>query len=321
MRVDLTREDLIANTRRCGLCVIGQTGNLVPADKQLYALRDVTGTVDSIPLIASSIMSKKIAAGAECIVLDVKIGNGAFMRELSSAIELANLMVGIGCRAGRKTVAVVTDMNQPLGNAIGNALEVAEAIEVLNPGSGRSEYDFGEHSNDLVEVSLALAAELLLAAGIHGDRDAAVSAAERALESGDAAKRLACMIEAQHGDPRVIDDPGLLPRSARRLVVESDSDGYIGRIETATVGVCAQVLGAGRQKKNDTIDPAVGIVMEKRLGDKVVRGEALAVIHVNDDRNTAEAIDRLKSAVTIVEDRPEPTELIYKRISRPEGVA
>lgn len=285
-----------------GVSVIGQTANLVPADKMLYALRDVTGTVDNLSLIAGSIMSKKLASGSDAIVLDVKTGSGAFMREVEDARDLARAMVDIGNGAGKKTLALVTDMNQPLGNAVGNALEVREAVEILR----------GEHPGDLKEVALALGAWMLVLSGIVADEADARNRLEAAISSGKGLERFKAMVEAQGGDGRVADDPeGVLPKARRVVPVTAGADGYVASMENAEIGMSALLLGAGRQTKTDIIDPAVGIWMKKRLGDEVREGDVLAEFHVNDEANLDEAVQRFTAAVSISPDTPEKKPLIY----------
>ena len=289
---------------RCGLAIIGQSGNLVPADKKLYALRDVTCTVDNFSLIASSIMSKKIAAGSDAIVLDVKTGSGAFMKETAEAERLGRVMVEIGRRAGRKTLALVTDMNQPLGNAVGNAIEVKEAIEILR----------GEHPGDLKEVSLALAAQMLLASGIAATEDEARAKLNEALSSGSALERLRSMIEAQGGDPRVCDHTGHLPQPDRVIPVTARDSGYLAAMATEEIGIAALLLGAGRETKEAEIDPAVGIWLERRIGDEVKKGEPLAQLYVTSRSETDEARRRFTGALTILPEKPKPRPLIYAKI-------
>lgn len=287
--INLTMDDFIRNVSDCGLSVIGQTKNLVPADKMLYALRDVTGTVDNISLIASSVMSKKLAAGSDAIVLDVKTGSGAFMKSVKDSAALARIMVEIGKRAGRKTVALVTDMNQPLGNAIGNALEVREAVEILQGG----------HDGDLKTLSCALAAEMVLLAGLAEDRSEAEIKVADALASGRALERFGMMINAQGGDVRVVHDTSLLPKASRRLPVTAANGGIISSIDAEAIGASAQLLGAGRFKKSDIIDPAVGIWMHIRLGDIVEKGDALCTIHANGNNDLSGITERIRKAVRI----------------------
>jgi len=275
--------------KTCGVSIIGQTGNLVPADKKLYALRDVTGTIDNVSLIAGSIMSKKIAAGADKILLDVKTGSGAFMRELEKAEELARVMVEIGKLSGKETQAFVTDMNQPLGNAVGNALEVEEAIFILR----------GEVQGDLKTVSFELAKRMLMLGNVCADEEEAREKVEEAVNTGEALHRLTTMIEMQGGDPRVVEDTNLLPRAETVIQIEAAASGYISAMDTAELGICALLLGAGRSRKEDLIDPAVGFWMKKRLGDSVDRGEPIAEFHVNAKDNLQEAVKRFESAIHV----------------------
>jgi pyrimidine-nucleoside phosphorylase len=303
--VDLGMDEFVRIVNRCGVSVIGQTGSLVPADKKLYALRDVTGTIDNLSLIASSIMSKKIAAGADAVVLDVKTGSGAFMQNADAAVELAATMVDIGKRSGRRTVALVTDMNQPLGKAVGNASEVREAIEILR----------GERIGDLMDVSVELAAQMLALVASDIEHEEAGRKIREAIGSGAGLARLACMIEAHGGDPRVVENTGLLPAARDTVAVRSTRRGYLGRIDTAEIGVSALLLGAGRTRKTDAIDPAVGIWMKKRLGDAVEVGEPIALFQVNDRSGLDEAVARFEAACHIVEEQPASLDLIYERIT------
>jgi pyrimidine-nucleoside phosphorylase len=288
-----------------GLSVIGQTGDLVPADKKLYALRDVTATVDNLSLIASSIMSKKLAAGSDAIVLDVKCGSGAFMKNVNDAVKLAKIMVEIGTGAGRKTDAVVSDMNQPLGKAIGNSIEVQEAIEVLQ----------GKEQGDLRTVSFTLAAQMLKLAGIVENPAQAMSKLEGVIADGSALRKLADMIEAQSGNPDVVYDTSLLSRAKSVVPVGSEKDGFIASMNAEEIGMAAMLLGAGRAAKEDEIDHAVGIWMKKRLGDPVKKGEPIAEMHINGEKNREEAAQKLSGAVTIGDTQPQPPRLIYQIIS------
>lgn len=309
MRIGLTQEEFIAQVRRIGCAVVGQTASLAPADKALYALRDVTGTVDSLPLIASSIVSKKLASGADAIVLDVKTGNGALMRTEEESIELARRMVEIGRIAGKPTMAVITGMDEPLGTHIGNALEVKEAIDVL---AGRA-------AGPLLEVSLILGTQMLMAAGKAGSMELAKAMLAEALQSGAGLSKLRDMIAAQGGDPRVADDPSLLPQAAHLAPVPALRAGYVARMDTVAIGYAAQSLGAGRAAKDDAIDPAVGLVMRVRIGDRVEAGQALATIHANDESRIGGALAALQKAITI-EDLPvEPPQLIRALVTH-EGV-
>ena len=289
----------------CGLSIIGQTSALVPADKMLYALRDTTGTIDNISLISASIMSKKLASGSDTIVLDVKMGNGAFMKTKNDAECLARAMVSIGRVAGKKVEALISDMNQPLGNAVGNSLEVVEAIEVLS----------GKYRGDLCEVSLTLAARMLLLSDMAEDELAARQMAEDALGSGRALDTLAAMITAQGGDAGVCANTSLLPRAASMVSVTSPKSGYILEIATGEIGMAALLLGAGRATKADTIDLTVGIWLKKRLGDYVNEGEELAIFHVNDTTKLEEARSRFIGALVLGDKPPVKRPLIHAIIS------
>ena len=275
--------------RENGLAVAGQSARLAPADGILYALRDVTATVDSLPLIASSIMSKKLAAGCDGIVLDVKVGEGAFMRTLPEAKALAEAMVQIGRLAGRPTVAVVTDMNQPLGCAVGNALEVREALEVLRGAQG-----------PLTEVCLLLGAEMLRLAGVERPRERC----GEALRSGAALERFRAMVRAQGGDERVVEEPGLLPAAARVIPFPAERGGYVAELDAREIGEAAMLLGAGRARKEDAIDPAVGLVLRVRRGDRVEAGQPLLDLHVNDGARLAETRERLRAAIRLGAEKP-----------------
>ncbi len=296
----LSREQFIGNVNRIGIAIMGQTADLAPADKKLYALRDVTATVDNLSLIASSIMSKKLAAGADAIVLDVKTGSGAFMKEEQDARALAEEMVKIGTRAGRKTVAVISDMDQPLGYAVGNALEVKEAIETLR---GRGPADF-------TELCLALGSRMLLAGGKAETEKQAREALEKAVADGSALEKMAEFVEAQGGDSRAVYDPSLLPKADLTLQVASPAEGYVSRIVCDEVGMCSLLLGGGRETKESKIDLSVGLVLCKKVGDPVKRGEALAVIHANDPGRAEQAAERFLAACRISEKEPAKRPLI-----------
>ncbi len=289
--------------REIGLCIIGQTGDLVPADKLLYSLRDVTGTVESIPLIASSIMSKKLAAGTDAIVLDVKMGSGAFMQTLGDARALARTMVGIGAHVGRKTVAVITDMDQPLGMAVGNALEVREAVELL---SGKI-----PESDPLYAVCMLLASHMLLLGGLAADEAQARALLKAALQSGAGLSKLEAMLCALGAKAGCLDEMDSLCQTKQRVPVLLEGAGYIGAMEAARIGAAAQMLGAGRAKKSDVIDPAVGLVMHKRLGDYLSAGEPLATLYVNDDARLADAQALMRAAVSLSPQPPAPAPLVY----------
>ncbi len=294
--------------RQNGVSVIGQTGNLVPADKKLYALRDVTATVDNVSLIAGSVMSKKIASGADRIVLDVKTGSGAFMKDLDGAVELARMMVKIGALAGRETHALVTDMSQPLGNAVGNALEVREAIEILR----------GDHAEgDLKEVSFALAEKMLILGGNAAHKGDARKLLDKAVSSGEALERFAGMIKLQGGESRVCEDISLLPRARNVVEVKAESAGWLVGTDAVGLGISAMMLGAGRSKKEDVIDPAVGYWMQKRIGERIEKGDVLAQFHLGSGKSNDEAIDRFRGSLRIEEEKPgrdRIPDLIYTEI-------
>ncbi|HHW56877.1 MAG TPA: pyrimidine-nucleoside phosphorylase [Clostridia bacterium] len=301
IRVELSEEEFIDNVNKYGIAIIGQTKNLTPADKKLYALRDVTATVDSIPLIASSVMSKKIAAGADGIVLDVKVGRGAFMKDLESAKALAKLMVDIGNSVGRKTVAHVTNMDYPLGLAIGNALEIVEAVQVLK----------GHGSKDLLEVCMLLGSDMLQIAGIAKDDKEARAKLKEALDSGKALQKFKEFIKAQGGDERVVDDLSLLPQAKYIRPWIADRDVYIKDLMALDLGLIAMKLGAGRERKEDTIDLAVGIMLGGKVGDIVRKGEPIATIYANDESKLDWAFDEIKKYILLSDEPVERPTLIF----------
>jgi len=280
----LTKEKFVDNVNRIKIAISGQTGNLAPADKKLYALRDVTATVDSIPLIASSVMSKKIAAGADAIVLDVKTGSGAFMKSVDQAINLAEAMVKIGSEVGRQTIALITDMDQPLGNTVGNALEVQEAIECLS----------GHGPKDLTELCLSLGSQMVFLAGKAENSEKAKEELERLLYQGMGLEKLKEMVKSQGGDGSCIDDPGNLPDSRMIIPIRANTEGYVAAIEAEQIGIAAMTLGAGRVTKESEIDLTVGIKLEKKAGDRVEHEEPIAFLYVNDDSK----IERAREIVT-----------------------
>ena len=292
--------------RDIGLCVIGQSADLDPADKRMYALRDVSGTVKSIPLIASSIMSKKLASGTDAIVLDVKTGNGAFMEKIEEAVELASEMVAIGKNMNKRTVVLITDMSRPLGMAVGNGLEMREAIQVLR---GEVPVD-----DQLVRVCFSLAGNMLKLSGLTDSVETAVPKLQAAIKSGAALNKLREMIERLGGDTSYIDEPDKLVNTRRIVPVLAPRSGYIGTMNAKQIGLASLLIGAGREHVSDSIDPAVGILMHKRYGDKVSCGEAFASMYVNDERNLAQALDMLVSAVEISPFQPPEMKLIYKTI-------
>ena len=302
MRVELSEEEFIGNVNKYGIAVIGQTKNLTPADKKLYALRDVTATVDSIPLIASSIMSKKIAAGADGIVLDVKFGRGAFMKDLESAKALAKLMVDIGNSVGRKTVAHVTNMDYPLGLAIGNALEIVEAVQVLK----------GHGSKDLLEVCMLLGSDMLQIAGVAKDDKEARAKLKEALDSGKALQKFKEFIKAQGGEERVVDDLSLLPQAKYIRPWIANRDVYIKDLMALDLGLVAMKLGAGREKKEDKIDLAVGIMLGGKVGDIVRKGEPIATIYANDEGKAEWALNEIKKYILLSDEPVERPTLIFE---------
>lgn len=279
--VEMTKDQFINNVNNIKLAVGGQTGDLAPADKKLYALRDVTGTVDNVSLIASSIMSKKIAAGADAIVLDVKVGDGAFMKTPEAARELATEMVGIGKHVGRNTVAIISDMDQPLGFAIGNALEVKEAIETLK----------GNGPKDLLELCLTLGSNMVVLAGAAKDTDEARKMLMETITSGKAIEKLKEFVKAQGGDASVIDDTSNFHNAKYVIPVKATKSGVVSKIHAENIGLVAMELGAGRATKESIIDLAVGIVLQKKRGDKVNEGDIIAYIHADDEEKGKKAVD------------------------------
>ena len=300
-QVELTQPEFIEIVGRVGAAVVGQTGNLVPADKKLYALRDVTATVDSIPLIASSVMSKKIAAGAEAIVLDVKAGHGALVKEIDEAFVLARTLVEIGDQMNRETVAIVTGMDQPLGFAVGNALEVIEAVETLQ----------GNGPPDLREICLVLGAHLLVIGKVVQTLNEGRSRCEEVLRSGRALTKLEEMVKAQKGDPASLRDWSRLPQAQTTVEVSSSMTGFVHRILAEEIGIAATLLGAGRETKESRIDPAVGIVLKKKIGDPVEAGEPLALLHINDSTRLEIVSRKVKNAFQISEEQVTAPPLIY----------
>ena len=291
--------------RRINLAVIGQSGNLVPADKKLYAMRDVTATIGSTPLIASSIMSKKLAAGADAIVLDVKMGSGAFMHTVEDAKKLASLMVRIGDHLGRRCEAIITDMNQPLGLAVGNALEVQEAVNVLS--------GLVPEEEPLVQVSLLLGVHMLLLSNLASTEEEGKEKLLQALRSGAGLEKLRQMIAALGGDPAYIDAERIkeLCRVNRLVEVYPLQDGFLAGLEAEKIGIASQMLGAGRAKKEDTIDPAVGLIMHRRVGDRLSTGEPFCTLYVNDETHLEEAVALLHESMTISSEKPASAPLVY----------
>ena len=301
LSVSLSEEAFLKQVQEIGLAVIGQTKNLAPADKTLYALRDVTATVDSLPLISSSIVSKKLASGAQGIVLDVKTGAGALMHTVEDSIELAQTMVRIGCDAGRRMVALVTDMGEPLGSHVGNALEVKEAIDVLS----------GRVQGPLLHVSLELGARMLQLGGAADTIDDAKNKLMDALTSGRGLDTLRKMIAAQGGDASCCDDVANLPQAKVIRPVPALSAGYVHHMDTVGLGNTAQAMGAGRRTKDDVIDPSVGFVLHKRIGDRIEKGESLATVYASDETSASTAINAIQHQIVIASEKVPPCKLIH----------
>ncbi|WP_088035682.1 pyrimidine-nucleoside phosphorylase [Evansella clarkii] len=302
--VEITNEEFTGLVNKNKAAVIGQTKNLTPADKKLYGLRDVTATVNSIPLIASSIMSKKIASGADAIVLDVKTGAGAFMKELSDSRELAETMVKIGRNLERKTSAVISDMSQPLGFAVGNALEVKEAIDTLK----------GEGPEDLTDLCLTLGSHMVVLAEKAENLEDAREMLEELISSGKALSQFKVFAEAQGGDPSVIDNPEKLPSAEFQIEVKAEKDGFISGIVADKIGTAAMMLGAGRATKDSEIDLSVGIVLNKKIGDSVKAGESLATLHANTE-HVDETAGKVRESFTVSDKPFDSPPLIYDVIS------
>nr|WP_281419923.1 pyrimidine-nucleoside phosphorylase [Faecalicatena faecalis] len=303
-RTSLDQKEFFSIIDRVGFSVAGQTGNLAPADKKLYALRDVTGTVDSIPLIAASIMSKKLASGSDCILLDVKVGSGAFMKTVDEAVELAKCMVSIGEKCGRKTIAMITDMDIPLGCAIGNSMEVAEAVETL----------LGRGPKDLYEVCIELAGNMLYLAGKGTIRECC-SMAEEAVADGRALEKLKEMVEAQSGDVQVIQNPANFEKAPYSYEVTAKKDGYVTHMDTEKCGIASVALGAGRATKESSIDYAAGITLRKKTGDAVKQGDVLATLYASSKGLFQEAEALLTKAYEIEPERPKEEPLIYAKVT------
>ncbi len=300
-RTTLTAEEFIRNVNEMKLAVAGQSANLAPADKKMYALRDVTATVDNVSLIASSIMSKKLASGSDVIVLDVKTGSGAFMKTFEDSAELAQAMVNIGNHCGRKTYAVITDMNQVLGRFVGNWLEVREAMEILR----------GEGDEELREVSETLAAYMLLGCGKAADIDAAKRMAYGAIADGSAFAKFREFVGRQGGDVRLIDDPSGMPATKLEIPVFSANDGYIAEINAEEIGMASLVLGGGREHKEDTVNPLVGIRVDKKVGDPVRTGDRLGVLYADDETKAEAARERFLGAYRFIDHPVSPVAPIY----------
>lgn len=296
----ISEEQFINNVNTIGIAIAGQTKNMAPADKKLYALRDVTGTVDSIPLIASSIMSKKLAAGADVIVLDVKTGSGAFMKTEEDSIKLAEEMVKIGNNVGRKTLAVISDMDEPLGYAVGNAIEVKEAIDTLN----------GHGPADLLELCLTIGSLMAIGTGKAGSTEEARRLLIEKLDDGSALKKFAEFVEAQGGDSAPVFNTDLLPQASIVREVTSPVDGYVSHIESDRVGISAMKLGGGRETKESEIDLLVGILINKKVGDSVKKGEKIATLYANDNAKLEAALSELEQSYSYSQTPVERPELI-----------
>jgi pyrimidine-nucleoside phosphorylase len=303
-RVDVPPARFAELVGELGFCLAGQTETLAPADRKLYALRDVTATVESIPLIASSILSKKLAEGIDGLVLDVKVGRGAFMKKMDDARLLARTLVALGKQMGTDVVALLTDMDQPLGRTVGNALETREAFEILTGGGPA----------DLVEITVTLAAEMLCLGGVAEDLEAGRTRARKAIGDGSAYERMKRVIEAQGGDAAVLAEPGRLPTARRVVDVASPVAGWVAGLDAEAIGRTAMVLGAGRATKDDVIDPAVGIVLHKKVGDEVSQGEALCELHVNDESSVEAATRSVLAAYDFADERFEHRPLVLGRM-------
>lgn len=299
--IDMTKEDFVKNVNTHNIAVAGQTASITPADKKLYALRDVTATVDNMSLIASSIMSKKLASGADAIVLDVKTGSGAFMKELEDSFELAKEMVAIGNGMGRKTIGVITDMDQPLGRAVGNSLEVIEAIDTLK----------GKGPDDFHELCLSLGSYMVLLAGKAETAEEARQKLEEAISNGKALEKLKEFIVAQGGNPAIVEDYSLLPQPVVCEDVVAHKEGYVSKIDAEMVGISAMVLGAGRETKESEIDLSAGLILDRKVGDFVKEGDVIARIYTSNHKKAEDGRKRLLEAYEISESKPGSRKLVY----------
>lgn len=306
MRVTLSEEEFMEQVNRIGIAVVGQTEDVAPADKTLYALRDVTATVESIPLIAASIMSKKLATGADAIVLDVKTGTGAFMHDLTCARELASLMVDIGGMAGRRMAAVISDMNQPLGHAVGNTLEVIEAIQTLS----------GEKRGRIFDLCLELGARMVEMAGAESDIDAARFRLQKTVESGAALEKLREMVIAQGGDAGYVDDPKRLSVAEFSESISAPCSGYVASVDAMTLGRAAMSMGAGRQRKEDSVDLSCGLVTLVSVGDPIEEGQPVVELHASNRSKLSEGLSYAARAFTYSPDPIQPPPLVYETIQR-----
>lgn len=305
MRTSLQQVEFFSIVNKIGLAVIGQTGNLAPADKKIYALRDVTATVDSIPLIASSIMSKKLAAGSDCILLDVKTGSGAFMKTLDESIQLAQKMVAIGEQAGRKTLALITDMDIPLGAAVGNSLEVIEAINTLQ----------GNGPKDLTNICLQLAANMLYLLD-KGSMPECLAMAQKTIEDGSAFAKFAAMVEAQGGDTAFVYDTSKFARARYCKRILADADGFISKMNAEKCGIASVMLGAGREVKDASIDFSAGIMIRKKYGEAVRKGDILAELFTSEEKRLEEAALVYKTAIIISKTKPVQIPLVFARVEK-----
>jgi pyrimidine-nucleoside phosphorylase len=304
-RIDLSKDEFVTQLRDSGIVLSGQTAALAPADGRLYALRDVTGTVRSIPLIVASVMSKKIAAGADGIVLDVKAGSGAFMQSVDEANDLAEYMVKIGSSSDKLVTAVISDMNQPLGNAVGNILEVIEAIDTLKGGGPA----------DFVEHSIVIAAHMLVLAGRADNFDAAKELSASSLQNGSGLEKFRMLVRAQGGDDSYIDNTDRFPVARLIETVHAKENGFVSEVHAREIGLSAMTLGAGRESKGDPIDHSVGIIVHKKVGDSVAEGDPLFTIHANDEVHLSNAIERVRKAYKFSKTEVEELPLFYRTIS------
>jgi pyrimidine-nucleoside phosphorylase len=302
--VNLSASEFRRVLKQCGCCMIGQTAEIAPADRKLYALRDVTATVESPYLICASIMSKKLAEGIDALVLDVKTGSGAFMKKEEDAAFLAELMVETGKGMGKKVIAIITDMNQPLGAQVGNALEVTECIDVLRGGG----------PDDLRELCLELAGWMLHLGGATDSVQSGKAKSQQLIQSGAALEKFREMVSLQGGDVRTIDDPSLLPRARHTKAIASSSDGFVTNIDCYSVGIASVILGGGRAKKEDCVDPAVGITIHRKLGDSVRAGDALCTIHYNSETQAGQAAALLQKSFLITQGTPPKNRLVHRVI-------
>ncbi len=303
-QVSIPEEQFYDLVNRNGIAVIGQTAHIAPADKKIYALRDVTGTVENLSLITSSIMSKKLASGSDGILLDVKCGSGAFMKNEEDACELAEMMVQIGRADGKKTMAAITDMDQPLGRAIGNSLEVLEAIQVLK----------GEGPEDITELSVLLSGMMIHMSGLAASAEEGSEKARQALADGSALEKFRTFVAGQGGDPAITEDPGLLPLSSSRLTIRAERAGFIQAMDAESIGRASQMTGAGREKKEDSIDHGAGIYLERKVGDSVAGGDVLATLYGEDPQKLQAAADLAAAAIRIGDEKPQMRPLIHRII-------